>query len=74
MIVAVLAGGRGRRMGASKATVALAGEPLISRPLAAARAAGLEAVVVAKPDTALPELVRSVNTREEPAAAERALA
>ena len=111
MIVAVLAGGRGRRMGASKAAVPLAGEPLIARPLAAARAAGLDAVVVAKPDTELPPLaepaqlpvlrdalaqeaslratlarlrpaalgadpaqVASVNTREDLAAAERALA
>jgi molybdenum cofactor guanylyltransferase len=56
VIVAVLAGGRGRRMGASKATVALGGEPLIHRPLAAARGAGLEAAVVVKPDTELPEL------------------
>ena len=32
------------------------GEPLIKRPLAAARAAGLDAVVVAKPDTALPDV------------------
>ena len=56
MIVAVLAGGRGRRMGGAKATALLRGEPLIARPLAAARAAGLDAVVVAKPDTELPEL------------------
>jgi molybdopterin-guanine dinucleotide biosynthesis protein A len=56
VIVAVLAGGRGCRMGGSKATVELAGEPLIERPLAAARAAGLEAVVVAKRGTSLPEL------------------
>ncbi len=55
-IVAVLAGGAGRRMGAPKATVTLAGRPLISYPLAAARRAGLEAVVVAKPDAPLPEL------------------
>ncbi len=56
MIVAVLAGGRGRRMGAPKPQVALGGLPLIAHPLAAARAAGLEAVVVAKPGTALPAL------------------
>jgi molybdenum cofactor guanylyltransferase len=48
VIVAVLAGGRSRRMGAPKALVPLGGEPLIARPLAAARAAGLEPVVVAK--------------------------
>jgi molybdenum cofactor guanylyltransferase len=64
-LVAVLAGGRGRRMGAPKALADLAGEPLIARPLAAAAAAGLETVVVAKADTALPEL--DVPLWEEPA-------
>jgi molybdopterin-guanine dinucleotide biosynthesis protein A len=54
--VAVLAGGRSRRMGAPKALVPLGGAPLIARPLAAARAAGLPAVVVAKRASALPEL------------------
>lgn len=53
-LVAVLAGGRGRRMGAPKPLVELGGRPLVAWPLAAARAAGLEAVVVAKPATALP--------------------
>jgi len=56
MIVAVLAGGRGRRLGGAKATAELAAEPLIARPLAAAREAGLEAVVVAKRATVLPQL------------------
>jgi molybdenum cofactor guanylyltransferase len=55
-IVAVLAGGAGRRMGGAKAIAPLGGRPLIAWPLAAAAAAGLEAVVVAKRDTALPEL------------------
>jgi molybdenum cofactor guanylyltransferase len=50
----VLAGGAGARLGGSKATVELAGRPLISYPLAAFAAAGLEAVVVAKPATELP--------------------
>ncbi|HEX3518536.1 MAG TPA: molybdenum cofactor guanylyltransferase [Solirubrobacteraceae bacterium] len=59
-IVAVLAGGRARRMGATKASVVLAGRPLISYALAAARAAGLEAVVVAKRDTPLPPLEEQV--------------
>jgi molybdenum cofactor guanylyltransferase len=54
-IIAVLAGGRGRRMGTPKPLVELAGAPLIARPLAAAAAAGLPAVVVAKPDTPLPD-------------------
>ena len=48
MIAAILAGGRSRRMGAPKALVPFAGAPLIARPIAAARAAGLEPVVVAK--------------------------
>jgi molybdopterin-guanine dinucleotide biosynthesis protein A len=54
LVVAVLAGGRGSRLGGEKALVELGGRPLIERPLAAARAAGLDAVVVAKRGTALP--------------------
>jgi molybdenum cofactor guanylyltransferase len=53
---AILAGGRASRLGGAKATVELAGRPLISYPLEAARGAGLEPFVVAKPDTPLPEL------------------
>jgi len=53
-LVAVLAGGRGERIGGAKATRELAGRPLIDYPLAAARAAGLRAIVVAKRDTRLP--------------------
>lgn len=53
-IVAVLAGGSGERIGGAKPTRELAGRPLIDYPLAAARAAGLQAVVVAKRDTELP--------------------
>jgi molybdenum cofactor guanylyltransferase len=63
--VAVLAGGRGRRMGEPKALAELGGAPLIERPLAAAAAAGLEAVVVAKPGTELPAL--GVPVWREPA-------
>lgn len=51
---AVLAGGRGSRIGAPKATVELAGRPLIDYPLAALAAAGLEAIVVAKGTSILP--------------------
>ncbi len=54
MIVAVLAGGRATRLGGAKATAMLAGRPLLCHALAAAREAGLEAVVVAKPATVLP--------------------
>jgi molybdopterin-guanine dinucleotide biosynthesis protein A len=53
---AVLAGGAGERLGGSKPTVELAGRPLISYPLRAFAAAGIEAIVVAKPDTELPPL------------------
>lgn len=55
-IGAVLAGGRGRRMGGAKALAELAGRPLIAYPLAAVEGAGLEPVVVAKPGTRLPRL------------------
>jgi molybdenum cofactor guanylyltransferase len=56
MTVAVLAGGRGSRIGGHKALVPLCGRPLITYPIAAARAAGLAAVVVAKRHTQLPAL------------------
>jgi molybdopterin-guanine dinucleotide biosynthesis protein A len=63
-IVAVLAGGRGARIGGSKASVALGGRPLIAHVLAAAREAAIEAVVVAKPGAELPILGEHVI--EEP--------
>jgi molybdopterin-guanine dinucleotide biosynthesis protein A len=53
---ALLAGGRGRRIGGDKAITELAGRPLISYPLGAMSAVLREVAVVAKPDTALPEL------------------
>jgi molybdenum cofactor guanylyltransferase len=59
----VLAGGRGSRLGGAKATARLAGRPLIDYPLAAIAAAGLEAVVCAKPGEELPP---SVPVLEEP--------
>jgi molybdopterin-guanine dinucleotide biosynthesis protein A len=52
----ILAGGRGRRIGGSKATVELGGRPLISYPLRAMTAALEEVVVLAKADTQLPSL------------------
>ena len=55
-IGAILAGGRGARIGGAKATVQLHGEPLISYPLRALRGALGEVVVIAKPDTQLPSL------------------
>ena len=69
---AVLAGGRGSRLGGAKATAALAGKPLISYPIAAIAAAGMEPVVVAKPDSELPPL--SCRTVREPEAARHPLA
>lgn len=52
----VLAGGLGRRLGGSKATVRLGGRPLITYPLEAVKAALGRAVVVAKADSELPPL------------------
>lgn len=52
--VAILAGGRGSRLGGDKACVPLAGQPLIEWVLRAA--AGLAPVVVAKRSTVLPAL------------------
>lgn len=43
-------------MGGAKAMAPFRGEPLVMAPLRAARAAGLDAVVVAKPDTELPDV------------------
>lgn len=57
---AVLAGGAAVRLRGSKATVELAGRPLIAYPLAAFAKAGLEAIVVAKAETDLPPLDVSV--------------
>ena len=51
---AILAGGRGTRLGRPKATALLGGRPLLEYPLIALEAAGLETVVIAKRDTVLP--------------------
>jgi molybdopterin-guanine dinucleotide biosynthesis protein A len=68
---AVLAGGRSSRMGAPKAGLELAGRPLITYPIDAVSAAGLEPVVVAKPGSELPELdcriVHESDLRPHPA-------
>jgi molybdenum cofactor guanylyltransferase len=52
----ILAGGSGRRIGGSKATVQLAGTPLIAYPLRALREAFSDVAIVAKTDTQLPGL------------------
>ena len=52
----VLAGGLGRRLGGSKATVRLNGLPLITYPLRAVQEALGGAVIVAKADSDLPSL------------------
>ena len=64
-IGAVLAGGRGRRIGGDKAIVTLAGRPLLSYPVQAMREALHQVVIVAKPSTALPAL-GAVPVWEEP--------
>ncbi len=52
-------------MGAPKAAMELVGRPLITYPIEAVRAAGLEPVVVAKPDTPLPDLnCRVIHERD----------
>ena len=55
-LAAVLAGGRGARLGGSKATVELAGRPLIEYALDAARTVTADVVVIAKPGSSLPSL------------------
>ena len=52
----ILAGGSGRRIGGSKAIVALAGTPLIAYPLQAVRDALGDVAIVAKTETQLPSL------------------
>ncbi len=51
---AILAGGRGRRIGGDKAIVELHGRPLISYPLEAVREALGQVAILAKADTKLP--------------------
>ncbi len=53
---AILAGGFATRLGGEKATVELAGRPLITHPLKAAQAARLDPFVVTKRRSALPPL------------------
>jgi molybdopterin-guanine dinucleotide biosynthesis protein A len=52
----VLAGGQGRRMGGQKATVLLAGQPLIAYPLQSLARTVAEVRIIAKSDTELPTI------------------
>lgn len=67
MVGAVLAGGLSRRMGEPKAVVELAGRPLVGRVVSTVGSAGLEPIVVAKPDSPLPKLdCRVLSEPSEP--------
>jgi molybdenum cofactor guanylyltransferase len=59
-ILAILAGGRGERLGGEKAMAQLGGRALIEHPLHAARGARLETVVIAKRSSTLPPLEERV--------------
>jgi len=64
---AVLAGGASIRMGSPKALVELAGRPLAARVVATVGSAGLEPIVVAKPESPLPPLdCRVLSEPSEP--------
>ena len=63
---AVLAGGRGRRIGGDKAVVELDGRPLLSYPLAALGEVVGDVAVVAKRDSALPPLRGAATVWYEP--------
>jgi molybdopterin-guanine dinucleotide biosynthesis protein A len=67
IVGAVLAGGLSRRMGEPKASVELAGRPLVARVVSTVGSAGLKPIVVAKPDSALPPLdCRVLSEPSEP--------
>ena len=66
-IVAVLAGGLGRRLGGAKPSIGLGGRALVLHPLRAAADADLQAIVVAKPSSELPALgVQVLYEPQEP--------
>jgi molybdopterin-guanine dinucleotide biosynthesis protein A len=72
----VIAGGAGRRVGGDKASALLGGRPLLSYAVDLVRAAGLDARVCAREDTALPatdaevwrEPARGLDTKPHPLA------
>lgn len=63
---ALLAGGRGRRIGGDKAVVRLAGRPLLHYPLAVLELVLEDVVVVVKRDTVLPSIPETVEIWVEP--------
>jgi molybdenum cofactor guanylyltransferase len=65
VLIAVLAGGRGSRLGGEKPGAELAGRPLISHVLEAARRTELPVAVVAKRSSRLPELDADVLIEPE---------
>jgi molybdopterin-guanine dinucleotide biosynthesis protein A len=73
-IGALLAGGDGRRIGGDKATLELAGRPLLLYPLAVVRATLAEVAVVAKTFSVLPPLDPDVTIWLEPDAPRHPLA
>ena len=66
MIGAVLAGGRGRRMGASKPGALLGGRPLVAYPADALGSVCHRVVVVCKADTELPPGFERWDEPDEP--------
>jgi molybdopterin-guanine dinucleotide biosynthesis protein A len=65
-IGAILAGGRGARIGGAKAKAELGGKPLIAYPIATLLAVLEDVVVVVKADTELPPLPEDVQIWVEP--------
>jgi molybdopterin-guanine dinucleotide biosynthesis protein A len=62
---AILAGGRGRRIGGDKGLIELSGRPLVQWPLSTMQQVVRDVIVVAKPDTALPPLSGVIVWREQ---------
>lgn len=63
---AVLAGGAGRRIGGDKATVPVAGRPLLLHALGAVTRVARPVAVVARAESALPPLPEGVTRVDEP--------
>jgi molybdopterin-guanine dinucleotide biosynthesis protein A len=65
-IGAILAGGRGRRIGGDKGLVELGGRPLAQWPLRTMRRVLRDVIVVVKPGTALPRVAGAIVWQEPP--------